>query len=125
MAVKAKKKWLRVLALKPFNDHFIGETFVFNAEDAIGKKIKTSLMNLTNDPKRQNINLMFEITKKHGDCLGAEIIGYNLVASSIKRFVRRNCNRIDDSYSFRTKDNIPARFFLAGVSASYIANRGY
>ncbi len=105
MAVKAKKKWLRVLALKPFNDHFIGETFVFNAEDAIGKKIKISLMSLTNDPKRQNINLMFEITKKHGDCLGAEIVGYNLVASSIKRFVRRNCNRIDDSYSFRTKDN--------------------
>lgn len=102
---KRKKKWIKIIALKPFNEQFIGETLVAETEDAIGRKIKLSLMNLTNDPKRQNINIKFEITKKHADGVGAEMIGYSLVASSIKRLVRRDCNRIDESYVFRTADN--------------------
>lgn len=111
MAVKTKGKkgWAKVVALKPFNEQFIGEAFVANEQDAIGRKINISLMNLTNDPKRQNININFEITKKHADGFGAEITGYSLVSSSIKRFIRRNCNRIDGSYLFKTADNKKVR----------------
>ena len=102
---KKKKKWIKIIALKPFNEQFIGETFAAETEDAIGRKIKLSLMNLTNDPKRQNVNIKFEITKKHAGGVGAEMVGYNIVASSIRRLVRRDCNRIDESYIIRTADN--------------------
>jgi len=102
---KRKKKWIKIIALKPFNEQFIGETFVSETQDAIGRKIRLSLMNLTNNPKNQNVTIIFEITKKHAEGVGAEMTGYNLVASSVKRFVRRGCNRIDESYIFRTADN--------------------
>ena len=105
MAVKIKKKWIKITALRPFNDQYIGETLSPDAESAIGKRINMSLMNLTNDPKRQNIRILFEITKTYKDGVAAEMIGYSLVASSIKRFVRRNYNRIDESYTLNTKDN--------------------
>jgi len=111
MAVKSKtkKKWIKVVALRPFNEQFIGETFVSETQDAIGRKIRLSLMNLTNNPKNQNVTIRFEITKKHAEGVGAEMTGYNLVASSVKRFVRRGCNRIDESYLFRTSDNKKVR----------------
>jgi len=105
MAVKGKKSWIEVVALNPFNEQFIGETSVINPEDSFGRRLNLSMMNLTNDPKKQNIKIKFEITKKQGKGVGAEVVGYNMVASSIRRLVRRNINRIDASYTLRTKDN--------------------
>ena len=90
-----KKQWYSIIAPKLFNNVVLGETLVYEPEKMVGKCLKQNLMNLTNDIKRQNINVNFEIVNVENGKAHTEIIGYNMVTSSVKRFVRRNVEKID------------------------------
>ena len=49
-----KKEWYPILAPKIFQNTVLGETYVYEPEQMVGKGITKNLMNLTNDVKRQN-----------------------------------------------------------------------
>jgi small subunit ribosomal protein S3Ae len=104
-----KKRWFQILAPRLFYEEVIGETFVEDCRLVIGKNITVNLMNLTGDPKRQNINIKFIVTSLQGDKAGTQVVGYEVVPSSIKRMVRRGRDRIDASYLFETADNHKVR----------------
>ena len=105
--VKLKKKqWYNIMAPKEFGNIAIGETLVSDPQSMIGKTLTHSLMNLTNDPKRQNIHIQFKIVGVEGDMAKTSIIGYQIVPSSVKRFVRRNSEKLDLSFTCDTSDNI-------------------
>ena len=53
--VKLKKKqWFPIIAPKQFDNAVIGETLVYEPSAMLGKTLSHSLMNLTNDTKRQS-----------------------------------------------------------------------
>ncbi len=101
-----KKQWYPILAPKQFEDAVIGETLVYEPSQMLGKTLSHSLMNLTNDMKRQNINIHFKITEIEGDKAKTSIIGYQIIPSSVKRFVRRNSEKMDMSFNCETSDNV-------------------
>ena len=108
MMVKAKvmkKEWYPILAPKMFGNTILGETCVYEPEQMIGKGITQSLMNLTNDVKRQNVNINFKVFDVQNGKAFTNVIGYHMVQSSIKRLVRRNIEKIDMSFSCKTSDN--------------------
>lgn len=108
--VKLKKKqWYPILAPQQFNNVVIGETIVGDPQSMIGKTLTHSLMNLTNDMKRQNINIHFKVDRVENDKAITSITGYQLTASSIKRFVRRNSEKLDISFDCETADNVHLR----------------
>jgi len=109
-AVKLKKRqWFNIIAPKQFENAVIGETLVYEPQQMLGKTLSHSLMNLSNDPKRQNINIHFKVIAIEGDKGMTSIIGYEIVHATVKRFVRRNSEKMDLSFNCDTADNVYLR----------------
>ena len=105
--VKLKKKqWYPIVAPKQFEEVVIGETLVADPQAMLGKALSHNLMNLTSDMKRQNINIHFKVVEIDGNKGKTAIIGYQIIPSSVKRFVRRNSEKMDLSFNCETADNI-------------------
>ena len=100
----AKKEWYPIIAPKIFRNIVLGETIVYEPEKMVGKGISQNLMSLTNDVKRQNININFEVVNVENGKGFTNIVGYNMVKSSVKRMVRRNISKIDMSFVCSTSD---------------------
>ena len=100
-----KKAWYPILAPKIFHNTLLGETYVYEPEQMVGKSITQSLMNLTRDVKRQNININFKVVGVQNGKGVTDVIGYYMAQSSIKRMIRRNIEKIVMSFPCKTSDN--------------------
>jgi len=106
---RKKKKWLPILATKLYNEKHLGESFVHDESELMGKRLKVSLMNVANNIRKQNIHLLFEVNKVSNSTGQTKIIGYSMAQSIIKRAVRSGRTRIDDSNIYKSKDGIILR----------------
>ena len=104
-----KKTWYTIVAPKYFNELVLGETPVYDPQEMIGKVVTVNLMVLTNDMKKQNINVEFKVDKLEGNRGNTSIMGYALIPSSVKRMVRRNRDKIDTSFVCKTSDGVLIR----------------
>ena len=104
-----KKQWYQIIAPKQFEEGVLGETLVSDPQMMLGKALSHNLMNLTSDPKRQNINIYFKVVSVEGGKGLTSIVGYEIIPSSVKRFVRRNSEKMNLSFECETADNIPVR----------------
>ena len=100
----ARKIWYRVLGPKLFGQMELGETYLASPEEAMGRSLKIHLKDLTGNVKDQNAYVKFTIDELEGTTLKASVSGYELTATSVKRMVRKNTNRLDDYLVFKTKD---------------------
>lgn len=101
---KKKKSWYNIVTTKLFNEMSIGETRVYESTELIGKPIKANLMVLTNDIKKQNVNMLFKVAKVSGEIAVAEPVGFETMPAAIKRLIRRARDRIDSSFVCKTQD---------------------
>ena len=105
--VKLKKKqWYQIIAPKQFDNIVLGETLAYDPKEMLGKTLSHSLMSLTNDVKKQNINIHFKITDVEDEKAKTTVMGYEIAPSSVKRFVRRNSEKIDSSFNCETSEGI-------------------
>ncbi len=104
-----KKMWVSIVAPKLFSEQQIGETYVAEAKEALGKAITVSLMTLTNDTQRQNIHVSFKITEVAGTNLATSVTGYSILPSALRRLVRRERDKFEDSFTLVTKDGYKLR----------------
>jgi len=100
-----KKEWYPILAPKIFQNVVLGETPAYDPQQMIGKSMTKNLMNLTNDVKRQNININFKIVDVQNGKAFTNVVGYYMVQSSIRRMIRRNIEKIIMSFPCKTSDN--------------------
>lgn len=101
---KQKKKWFYVLASKEFKQQQIGETMAFEPENLVGRKVRVNLSNLAREMKRQNKVITFRITEvKEANAL-TEFYKYEIAPMQIKRLVRKERDKVDDSFIVETKD---------------------
>jgi len=100
----AKKEWYPILAPNMFKNTLLGETLVYGPEQIMGKSLTQNLMALTNDVKKQGINVSFEVVNVEKNTAHTDITGYKMVLSSIRRLVRRNVGKIDMSFACTTSD---------------------
>jgi small subunit ribosomal protein S3Ae len=109
-AVKIKKKrWFAIVSPKFMGDRPIGESLLEEAELAIGRTVKSNLMQLTGDVKSQISEVKFEIESVKDGKLETRIIGYALSPAAVRRFIRRHMTRIDDSLVILTSDGKKVR----------------
>lgn len=105
IAVKKKKKsWYTVLAPEFMGNAPLGESTVYEKEELIGKTLELNLATITNDMKKQNINVTFKVIGVHEGKGQTQLVNYILVSSYIKRLIRRKREKIEDSFLARTKD---------------------
>ncbi|HLD39822.1 MAG TPA: hypothetical protein VJB13_01650 [Candidatus Nanoarchaeia archaeon] len=100
----ARKIWYRVVGPKLFGQMELGESYLASPEGAIGRNLKVNLKDVTGNMKDQNAYVKFTIDEVEGTTLKASASGYELTATSVKRMVRKNTNRLDDYLVFKTKD---------------------
>lgn len=99
-----KKKWFPVLAPKLFKERVIGEIPLYESGSMLNRGLTVNMMNLTGDPKSQHINVKVRINEvKEGKGM-TEILGLEIMPSSVKRLVRRDRTKIDDSVVVQTSD---------------------
>jgi ribosomal protein S3AE len=104
--VKVKKKrWFPVFAPNFLGKTEIGESYLNEVEEATGRTLKVNLKDLTGSIKDQNICLSLKITTVAGNNLQTEVVGYSYMPYFIKRMVRRNIGKVEDSFLLRTKDD--------------------
>ncbi|MFH0701739.1 MAG: hypothetical protein V2A62_04850 [Candidatus Woesearchaeota archaeon] len=102
--IKVKKKlWYKIIAPKIFANKEVGESYLSSPESAIGRTVKVSLRELTNNMKDQNNYIVLQINKAMGSNLNTVLIGYELSTAGVKRAIRKNANRLDDTFKFKTK----------------------
>lgn len=103
---KKKRKWHTILASNEFNNVDIGETLTFDATTMVGRKVEVNLANLINDIKKQNVKIVFNISGITGDKLNTKFVSYNLLPSYMRRVVRRDKEKLEDSFICLSNDNI-------------------
>lgn len=103
---KKKKKWIPILAGKEFNNQEIGETYLEEPEQALGRFVEANLMMLTRDSKKQNFNVKFKISEVKNNQAYAELIGYSMQVAQLKRTTKKGKNKVDDSMGYKTKDDV-------------------
>jgi len=109
-AVLVKKKvWLPIIAPALFNNQPIGEIYVEEQSQAVGRHVTVSLMTLTGDPQRQNVHISFSITKAENNQLHTKTIGYTIIPPAVRKMMRRGRDRIDDSFATKCQDGIAVR----------------
>lgn len=101
---KKKKSWFSIVAPPVFNGMSIGETTAVERNNLLGRSIKVSLMNLTRNMKKQNITVTFRIDDLKDNVAQTHVSAFETNQASVKRFVRRRRDKIDDSIVAKTKD---------------------
>lgn len=101
-----KKKWVQVFAPKILNEAFLGETFISEYEEAVGKEISVSLMTLTGEPQKQTVVLSFKMIGAKNNAITTDVIGFRIVPAAVRKTMRRGKEKIEDSFKLTTQDNV-------------------
>ena len=109
MAKTAKKKrWVQIIAPKLFNGQMLGETLVLDVKEALGRRVVTGTQALGVEG-RHKANVEFEVVDTGGERLATQIVGYNISKAIVKRMIKRNRERVDDSFVLETQDDKQVR----------------
>ena len=107
MAVK--KQWYEIVAPKVFEEKVIGETLAAEPKQLIGRKIETSLFELSKDYSKFYIKLQFQIDNIEDSRAFTKFVGHDIMRERIYRMVQRRVRRVDVIMDVRTKDNVLIR----------------
>lgn len=118
-----KKKWCQIVATKEFNDAVIGETTYLEPDNLIGRTVQVSLMELTNDIKKQHMKLIFKVEGIKDNHAITSVVAFEVSPLYIRRMVRREKKKIDDSFIVETKDNVKVRIKTFFVTKAMTSNR--
>lgn len=122
MAAVKKKRWFKIIAPKAFRNSIIGETPTTEAETLIGKNASINAMSVLNDPRKQNLRLTFKIKEVKADQAHTELLGYEMLQTHIKRFSRKGAEKIEDSFTAKSKDGETVRIKPVFTTRVKIAN---
>jgi len=99
-----KKKWFSIIAPPIFREAVVGEIFLYDSSEMKGRCITANMMNLTNNPRNQSINIKFRIYDvKEGKGV-TQVLGAEMTPGSIKRLMRRGRTKVEDSFVVQTSD---------------------
>ncbi len=104
-----KKQWYEIVAPKVFDEKVIGETLAAEPKQLIGRKIETSLLELSKDYSKFYIKLQFQIDNIDGSRAFTKFVGHDIMRERIYRMVQRRVRRVDAILDVKTKDNVLIR----------------
>ncbi|MBS3108316.1 hypothetical protein J4409_00425 [Candidatus Woesearchaeota archaeon] len=103
---KKKKKWYSIYAPSTFRGQHIGETMAVESSSLIGRTVYVNLMNLIEDPKKQNYRILFKVVKIEGEKAVSDLMSYEMILTYVKRMMRKGVEKIEDSFIVQSNDNI-------------------
>ncbi|MBW2971440.1 hypothetical protein KY359_00240 [Candidatus Woesearchaeota archaeon] len=112
-----KKRYFSVLAPKVFQERELGHSMAYEPSELKGRTIAYNLMMITGNVKKQDINVSFKVTEVKGDTAFTMVDKYEVSAAAIKRKVRRQRDRLDESFQCVTRDNKILRLKPLAITA--------
>jgi len=103
------KKWFNVLAPKSFGEAMLGSTLAYDISQTIGRKIETTLYDLTGDFNLVYVHLYFKIIGYQGDNLITRFAGHELSRDYLRSLIRRKSSKINHVIDVTTKDGYVIR----------------
>ncbi len=101
---RRKKKWFGIVAPASFKSKRIGETLANEPQELVGRSLRVSLMNILDDYRRQGVVIHFKVTSVNDDNGQCETTGYEIIRSHARRLVRKNTDKMMDSFVAKAKD---------------------
>ncbi len=106
---KAPKAPYVIRAPSYFGNREIGTTFSDDSSKLIGRTVKVSLYNLTDDFSKQYIIIKFKIVRINDGEAQTVFYGHEYGREFLRSLVRRGTSRIDGYYNLKTIDNVAMR----------------
>lgn len=106
---KAPKSLYVIRAPSYFGNREIGTTFSDDPAKLIGRTVKVSLYNLTDDFSKQYMIIRFKIIRVDGNEAHTVFYGHEYGREFLRSLVRRGTSRVDGFYNLKTLDNVAMR----------------
>lgn len=104
-----KKQWYEIVAPKMFGEKVIGETPAVEPKQLVGRKVQTSIVEVSKDFSRFFVKLNFQITDVSGSKAHTKLVGHDVMNERIYRMVQRHVRRVDVIQDVTTKDKVKLR----------------
>ncbi len=108
-ASKAPKSLFVIRAPPYFGGRELGTTMADSIEKLIGRTVRVSLYQLTDDPTKQFILVKFRVVQVNGDTAETIFFGHEYEREFVRSLVRRGTSRIDGYYNIETVDGYKLR----------------
>jgi small subunit ribosomal protein S3Ae len=105
------KRWYTIRAPRtPWAFRVIGETFAEEPEQLIGRNFEVIQNELDGDFSKMHVKVVFKVTDVLGNDAITEFVGHELLKDHVRRQVRRDRGKIDDTIDVVTEDGYYVRF---------------
>lgn len=103
------KTWYNIETPEFIGRTIIGTTTTDESDKLVGRRIETTVGDITNDFSKQNIKLRLAIDSVTGDTANTVFIGHEITTDYLRSIVKRQTSRIDNNLEVTTKDGCKLR----------------
>ena len=115
------KRWYTIRAPRtPWSFRVIGETLAEEPEQLIGRNYEVIQNELDGDFSKMHVKVVFRVVDVLGNDAITEFVGHELLKDHVRRQVRRDRGKIDDTIDVVTEDGYYVRFKPLMISRARI-----
>ena len=115
------KRWYTIRAPRtPWSFRVIGETLAEDPSQLIGRNYEVIQNELDGDFSKMHVKVVFNVTDVLGNDAITEFVGHELLKDHVRRQVRRDRGKIDDTIDVVTEDGFYVRFKPLMISRARI-----
>ena len=115
------KRWYTIRAPRtPWSFRVIGETLAEEPSQLIGRNYEIIQNELDGDFSKMHVKVVFKVTDVLGNDAITEFVGHELLKDHVRRQVRRDRGKIDDTIDVVTEDGFYVRFKPLMISRARI-----
>ena len=115
------KRWFTIRAPRtPWSFRVIGETLSEEPSQLIGRNYEVIQNELDGDFSKMHVKVVFKVTDVLGNDAITEFVGHELLKDHVRRQVRRDRGKIDDTIDVVTEDGFYVRFKPLMISRARI-----
>ncbi|RJS72804.1 MAG: 30S ribosomal protein S3ae [Candidatus Syntrophoarchaeum sp. WYZ-LMO15] len=103
------KKWFNIVAPEMFGRAPAGETPASSESLLPGRRVEMTLGDLTGDPSKHHMKLIFEITGVSGDTASTKFIAHTITRDYMRSLIKRRTSKVDSNTVVETKDGYRLR----------------
>ncbi|BBD71809.1 30S ribosomal protein S3ae [Sulfodiicoccus acidiphilus] len=103
------KRWYPIFAPRIFGEVQLGVTPAYSAEMALGRKVETTLYELSGDTSMIHVHLYFKAAKNNGERLDTMFVGHEMSRDYIRSLIRRKSSKVNVIVDVTTKDGYTMR----------------
>ena len=115
-----KKTWFTILAPKEFDRKELGSTIAEKEENVLNRTVWANVRDLTNQPKKQHISILFKVNDVKGSKAYAIAVGHEIKEGYLRKFIRRRSSKVEVVQTATLKNGDSIRIKTVTVTGANI-----